>query len=73
MLVKRRDLIRRIRDEARRQQVEWAIDREGRSHTLYRLGVTMIPIPRHAELDDRFAEAVFKECEPELGERWWRR
>lgn len=55
--MKRRDLIRRIRDEARRQEVGWTIDREGRNHTLYRLGATMIPIPRHAE----------------LGERWWRK
>ncbi len=47
--------------------------REGRNHTLYRLGATMIPIPRHTELDDRFAELVFQECESELGERWWRR
>jgi hypothetical protein len=71
--VKRRDVIRRIRDEARRQEVGWAIEREGRNHTLYRLGAIMIPIPRHAELDDHVAEEVFKECEAELGERWWRK
>ena len=71
--MKRRDVIRRIRDEARRQEVGWTIDREGRNHTLYRLGATMIPIPRHTELDDRFVEEVFKECEPELGERWWKK
>jgi hypothetical protein len=33
----------------------------------------VVPIPRHTDLDDRFGEAVFKECEPELGERWWRK
>lgn len=70
-------MIRWIRDEARRQEVGWTIDREGRNHTLYRLGATMIPIPRHTELDDRFVEEVFRECEcecePELGERWWKK
>jgi hypothetical protein len=32
----------------------------------------MVPVPRHGELDDRFVEKLWKECEPELGERWWR-
>jgi hypothetical protein len=71
--VKRREVIDRIGGEAKRQGVSWVIDREGRNHTVYRLGSIMIPIPRHRELDDSFAEKVFKECEPELGDRWWKK
>jgi hypothetical protein len=36
-------------------------------------GGARIPIPRHVEIDDNLAEQIFKECEPELGERWWKR
>jgi hypothetical protein len=36
-------------------------------------GGARIPIPRHVEIDDNLAEQIFKECEPESGERWWKR
>ncbi len=32
----------------------------------------MIPIPRHIEIGPGLTEQIFKETEPELGERWWR-
>jgi len=70
--VKRRDLLKRIKDQAARAGIDWSVHREGANHTVYRLGSTMIPVPRHAELDNAFAEKVFKECEPELGEGWWK-
>ena len=59
--------------EARRRGVEWIIEREGGRHTLYRLGETLIPVPRHAEIDEGLAEGIFKQCEAELGKGWWRR
>lgn len=34
----------------------WEVDREGATHTLYRLGITMIPVPRHTDIDERLAE-----------------
>jgi hypothetical protein len=70
--VKRRQLIKRIADQAKTASIEWRQEREGSNHTLCRLGNTMIPIPRHSEIDDRLAERILKECEAELGERWWR-
>jgi len=70
--VKRGEVIRRIKQAAKAKGVAWTLDRQGRNHEVYRLGRTMIPVPRHTELDDRFAEKVWKECEPELGERWWK-
>lgn len=71
--MKRGEAIRKIQREAKRQNIAWHLERQGANHEVYRLGQTMIPIPRHAELDNLFVEAVWKECEPELGERWWRR
>lgn len=70
--MKRGEAIRRISREAKRQGVRWHLDRQGANHEVYRLGQTMVPVPRHGELDDRFVEKLWKECEPELGESWWR-
>jgi len=70
--VKREEAIRRIRREAKRKNVEWHLDHEGGRHSIFRLGETMIPIPRHVELGERFAEEIFKECEGEFGTKWWR-
>jgi len=51
--MKRRNLIRRIAQEAMRQGVEWKVHREGANHTIYLLGGTRIPIPRHTEIGER--------------------
>lgn len=58
--------------QADSQNVPWTVDRQGANHTVFRLGATMIPVPRHTEIDNRLAEAIFKQSEPELGERWWK-
>ena len=70
--MKRRDLIKRIAAEARQTNIEWMVIREGANHSLYQLGRVMIPIPRHSEIGAGLTEAIFKQCEPELGERWWK-
>ena len=70
--VKRGEVCRKIAREARRKGVAWSLERRGANHDVYRLGATVIPVPRHLELGDRLAEAIWKKCEPELGERWWR-
>ena len=31
-----------------------------------------IPIPRHAELDGSLTMLLFKECEENFGNDWWR-
>ena len=71
--MKQAELVRRIRQRAAERQIAWEVAREGGRHTVYRLGNIMIPVPRHTEIDDRLAEQIFKECEEELGSRWWRR
>ena len=70
--MKRTEVIKRIRARARAAGVTWELDRQGHNHEVYRLGSTMVPIPRHTEIDNWTAEDIFKECEPELGERWWK-
>jgi hypothetical protein len=69
--VKRSELIRKIRQEARRQDVAWN-SVEGAKHDTFWLGSVKIPIPRHTEIGPRTTEDILHECEAELGKRWWR-
>lgn len=70
--MRRRDIIRAIKAEAARQGTTWELTREGSNHTVFQLGSTKIPIPRHVEIGPGTTEAIFKQTEPELGRRWWR-
>lgn len=70
--MKRRDVVKKIAAEAKRQGVEWTVSREGANHTVYSLDGSMIPIPRHTELGETFAVDIFKECQDVLGRGWWR-
>jgi hypothetical protein len=70
--VKRRDVIKKIAAEARRQGVRWALSREGANHSIYLLEGETIPIPRHRELGEQLAVEIFKECQVVLGTGWWR-
>lgn len=72
-MTKSRDIVPRIRKEAVRKKVEFGLDREGANHTIYRLGDTIIPVPRHREVNEMTTEGIYKECETELGKGWWRR
>jgi len=63
-MVKTREVVRKIAQEARRQGIEWVMAREGANHTIFSLGGLMIPIVRHRETDDRLARKVFEEREP---------
>ena len=71
-MVKRDEIERRIRREARRQGVRWTLDREGARHSVFRLGNTVIPIPRHVEIGEGLARDILRECEVELGKNWWK-
>ena len=71
-MAKRKDIIKKIRKEAKTQGVTWDLAREGSNHEVYRLGSTMIPIPRHTEIGEGLTEQIYKQAEAELGRRWWR-
>lgn len=42
-------------------------------HTGIRCGPVATTIPRHSEIADQLAEAIFRQLAPALGERWWAR
>lgn len=66
---KRSEII--ITKAAKAAGLKFVIVREGR-HTIYSLDGLLIPIGRHNEFGNRYAETVYKECEPKLGKGWWR-
>lgn len=69
--MKRSELIKKIRQEARRQGI--AVQAvEGARHDMLWLGSLKIPIPRHSEIGQRTTEDILHECEAELGKGWWR-
>lgn len=70
--MKRRVLLKKIEAAAAAQGIEWVLARQGGRHEVYRLGGKMIPIERHAELDNSYAEMVYRECSEVLGRGWWR-
>ena len=69
--MKRGDLIRRIARSAREADVEWARERQGSKHEVWRCGSTRVIIPRHREINELTAGALLRALEPELGRGWW--
>ena len=70
---KPRDIVKRISQEAKRQGLDFGLDREGANHKVYYLDGAMIPIPRHREIGERLTEQIYKECQDKLGKGWWRK
>lgn len=70
--MKRGDLVKRITKAAKQAGLPFEVRRHGANHDVYSLDGLMIPIERHSELDNRYADKVYKECEPKLGRRWWK-
>jgi hypothetical protein len=70
--MRRRDLVKVIGAEAKRKQVEWVVLRHGANHTIWLLGSTRIPIPRHTVIGSGLVEQILKETQAELGKGWWR-
>ncbi len=69
---KRADIISKIQKAAKSAELKFMLLREGANHTIYDLDGVMIPIARHRELGQRYAETVYKQCETKLGVGWWR-
>lgn len=70
--MKREQLVKMIRREAKRRGLTWKPGEGGR-HSVYWLGDTKIPIPRHTEIGEGLTQAILHECENELGKGWWRK
>jgi hypothetical protein len=69
---KRRDVIKKIRQGAKRAGVEVSFP-ELTNHTGIICGSVKTTIGRHTEVPDLFAETIYRQLEPALGKGWWRK
>ena len=60
--MKRRELIKRIERMAKAGGTDMALVREGASHTIFRVGTAVFPIPRHSEINERTAQSILKQA-----------
>lgn len=70
--MKRSEVIRKIQRGAKAAGVDVEMY-ELRRHSGIRCGDVATTIPRHSEIADPLALAIFKQLAPALGERWWTR
>ncbi|PLS30060.1 hypothetical protein Uis1B_2111 [Bifidobacterium margollesii] len=72
-MTKRKDIIKRIRAEARKQGIDFTqAARKGGNHDIYLLDGLMIPPPRHNEIPEPTTRGIYRECEDKLGKDWWK-
>ena len=71
-VTKRRVLVRTLAAGARGAGLPFGVAREGGRHTIFFVGSTLIPVPRHAEINEVVTIAIYKEASVELGKDWWK-
>jgi hypothetical protein len=71
--VRRRELLKRIREAAKASRLELKEIREGSNHTIFTLGGFQFAVPRHNEINEYTAQAIMRDLSDQLGEDWWRR
>jgi len=69
--MKRRQVIQRIREEAERRNLSFAVFELAR-HSAISVGSTTRTLGRHREIDDLTARKFFDQFAPEFGKGWWR-
>lgn len=67
--MKRTDLIRLIRKQAKDAGLPMDLIREGREHEVWRVGGTDLPIPRHREVSPGVTRKLLKAVEKEVSGR----
>lgn len=65
--MKRTDLIRTIRKQAKAAGVSFELMREGANHEVWQIGGAQVMIPRHRELNAYTARGILADVERELG------
>jgi hypothetical protein len=70
--MKRDELLRRVAARARKQGVEWRLDRQGANHEIWRCGAVEVVVPRHREINEVTGIGICRSLEGALGEGWWR-
>ncbi len=69
--MKRRDLIRQIRDAARDADLEFVSLRNTGGHEVFSLDGLRIPVPNHREIAENTARSILRQVSDKLGEDWW--
>lgn len=70
--MKRRAVLKKIRTACKAAGIEFeAFERA--NHTGLKVGNVKTTIGRHNEIPEQFVEMLYKQLEPALGRRWWRR
>jgi hypothetical protein len=71
--MKRLELLRKISRAAKRCEVDFELVRQGKEHEYWLCGGFRFAVPRHREIAEGTAEAICRDLEPVLGDKWWRR
>ena len=66
-----RDLLRLIRDEAKRKGLPPVIIEHGSRHDKFICFGIVAIVPRHGEIAKGTLHSILKSYEPIFGERWW--
>jgi len=70
--VKKRELKKLINERAREKGILFVELRHRGPHEVYLLGKTQIQFGKHTEIKDGEFWSIVKDCEAELGARWWK-
>lgn len=69
--MKRRDLIRQLRDAASAAELGFTSLRTTGGHEVFTLDGLRIPIPNHREIAEGTARSILRQAASKLGEEWW--
>lgn len=62
-MMKRTDLVKRVKNMAKTAGVPFELMREGGKHTIYSLDGNVLPIPRHNEINELTANGILKQAD----------
>lgn len=71
-MTKRRDILKNLRNAAKRAGLEVEITEGGR-HTIVKIDGLVIPVPRHNDVKELTTTAIYKEAAEKLGKDWWKK
>ena len=69
---KRTEVVTRIKKAAQANGVAFVFRDCGGFHGILTLDDVKIPVCRHRDFTDRYAEDLYADCEAKLGRDWWR-
>jgi predicted RNA binding protein YcfA (HicA-like mRNA interferase family) len=69
--MKRRDLLRQLRDAANDSGLEFTSLRNTGGHEVFSLDGLRIAVPKHREIAEGTAKSIMRQAAVKLGEEWW--